>query len=67
VVFSSFDLGLSRALTKLVAEKMGAGRSQELPALIWTAMVLVITRGSVGMMAVSLLSPLKTRKDVIDE
>ena len=33
-----FDLGLSRALIKLVAEKLGAGRENEIPPLIWTGL-----------------------------
>ncbi len=39
--FSLFDLGLGRALTKLVAEKLGHSQNNEnneIPPLIWTAM-----------------------------
>lgn len=54
--FSLFDLGLSRALTKLVAEKLGAGKHQELLALIWTSTFLMIILGIVGALIVSLLS-----------
>ncbi len=39
--FSLFDFGLGRALTKLVAEKLGSGQNNEIPSLIWTAMLLM--------------------------
>ncbi|MEW5961224.1 MAG: oligosaccharide flippase family protein, partial [Chloroflexota bacterium] len=55
--FSLFDLGLGRALTKMVAEKLGAGREQEIPALVWTALFLMVLLGLVGTLVVSLLSP----------
>ncbi len=42
---SLFDLGLSRALTKLVAEKLGEGKDDEIPALIWTAVFLMFGLG----------------------
>jgi len=31
-----FDLGLGRALTQLVAQKLGAGEEREIPSLVWT-------------------------------
>lgn len=54
---SLFDLGLGRALTKLVAEKLGAGREDEIPALVWTALVLMAGLGIAGIIAASALSP----------
>lgn len=53
---SLFDLGFGRALTKLVAEKLGAGKDVELPALIWTAISLMIVLGLVGALIICLLS-----------
>lgn len=55
--FSLFDLGVGRALTKVVAEKLGMGQNQELPALIWTALFLMFLLGLVGALIVTLLSP----------
>ena len=55
--FSLFDLGLGRALTKLVAEKLGKGKNDEIPALIWTAMSLMSALGVLGAVAVAALSP----------
>jgi len=55
--FSLFDLGLGRALTKLVAEKLGKRQSGETPALIWTAMSLMAVLGVLGAIVVAALSP----------
>ena len=43
--FSLFDLGLGRALTKLVAEKLGEERAQEIPAIVWTTLLLMLAFG----------------------
>lgn len=56
--FSLFDLGLGRALTQLVAEKLGAGEDREVPALVWTSLFLMSVMGLVGALVVGLLSPL---------
>jgi O-antigen/teichoic acid export membrane protein len=42
---SLFDLGLGRALTKLVAEKLGTGQTQKIPALIWTSLFIMFFIG----------------------
>ncbi|HIB84841.1 MAG TPA: flippase, partial [Chromatiaceae bacterium] len=55
--FSLFDLGLGRALTKLVAEKLGKGLDDEIPALIWTAISLMTVLGVLGAVVVAALSP----------
>jgi O-antigen/teichoic acid export membrane protein len=55
--FSLFDLGLGRALTKLVAEKLGKGKNNEIYALIWTAMLLMVILGMLGAIVVATLSP----------
>lgn len=46
--FSVFDLGLGRALIVLISEKLGAGRLEEIPALTWTAIWLMLLLGAVG-------------------
>ena len=48
--FSLFDLGLGRALTRLVAEKLGAGKHSEIPALIWTGLISMAALGLAGML-----------------
>jgi len=36
-----FDMGLGRALTKLVAEKLGSNLTSDIPSLIWTALLVM--------------------------
>jgi len=55
--FSLFDLGLSRALTKLVAEKLGEGQEDAVPNLVWTAIILMVGMGVAGGILVGILSP----------
>jgi len=55
--FSIFDLGLGRALTQLVAEKVGAGRVDDVPALTWTAIALTLLLGAVAALAVAGMTP----------
>ncbi len=39
--FSLFDLGLGRAMTKLVAEKLSLRQEGVIPSLIWTSLILM--------------------------
>lgn len=39
---SLLDLGIGRALTKVVAEKIGKGQLQDIPATIWTALFAML-------------------------
>ncbi len=55
--FSLFDLGLARALTQLISKKLGAGQDQEIQALIWTALLLMLVLGLAGTLVMSLFSP----------
>src|SRR6266702_3616059 len=54
---SLFDLGLGRALTQLVARKLGAGEEREIPSLAWTSLLLMVLLGCVGTAAILLISP----------
>jgi O-antigen/teichoic acid export membrane protein len=54
--FSLFDLGLGRALTKLVAEKLGKGLDKEIPNLFWTALLLMLVLGVLGGLFIATLS-----------
>lgn len=54
---SLFDLGLGRALTQLVARKLGAGEEGEIPPLAWTSLLLMSLLGMVGAAVVFLISP----------
>lgn len=55
--FSLFDLGLGRALTQVISEKLGAGLEEEIPALVWTGLALMVVLGMFGALVVLLLSP----------
>ena len=55
--FSLFDLGLGRALTKLIADKLGKGQYDEVPSLIWMAMSLMAVLGVLGTVIAAALSP----------
>jgi O-antigen/teichoic acid export membrane protein len=54
--FSLFDLGLGRALTKVVAEKLGGGKEYELPSLVYTALFLMLGLGVIGALVLEVLS-----------
>lgn len=55
--FSLFDLGLGRALTKLVAEKLGTGDTGDMPELVWTALLMMVALGFLGAGVLLALSP----------
>lgn len=51
--FSVFDLGLSLALTQLVAERLGAGRAEDIPRFVKTALGMI---GLLGIGAAALIA-----------
>jgi len=55
--FSLFDLGLGRALTKLVADRLGAKQEKAIPGLAWTSLLLMLVLGIIGGMVMLLVSP----------
>ena len=55
--FGFFDLGLSRALAQLVAERLGARREAEVPAVIWTGLALALCFSLAGVVTLALLAP----------
>ncbi len=54
---SLFDIGLGRALTQLVAKKLGSGEHHEIPALVWTSLLLMLALGAAGSVAIVAISP----------
>jgi O-antigen/teichoic acid export membrane protein len=54
---SLFDLGLGRALTQLVAKKLGAGEERDIPRVVWTSLLLMLVLGAAGTVAIFLISP----------
>lgn len=55
--FSLFDLGIGRALTKLVAEKIGAQKEHDIPSLVWMSLFLLFLLGLFGGAVTWLISP----------
>lgn len=55
--FNLFDMGLGRALTKLVAERLESGRDNENPGLIRTALAMLLALGVISGGCLWLLSP----------
>jgi O-antigen/teichoic acid export membrane protein len=54
---SLFDIGLGRALTQLVAKKLGSGEDREISALAWTSLLLMLALGAAGTVAIIAISP----------
>jgi O-antigen/teichoic acid export membrane protein len=52
-----FDLGLGRALTQLTAAKLGEGKEQQIPTLVWTSLLLMVGMGAVGTAIIAAISP----------
>lgn len=57
--FSFLDLGMGRALTKIVAERLGEGRTRrEISPTVWLGLGAMLAIGVVGAVVVVLLAPL---------
>ena len=54
--FGLFELGIGRALTKLVADKLGLGEHHAIPGLVWTSLFLMVILGGIGALAIAGLS-----------
>jgi len=55
--FSLFDMGISRALTKFVAEKLGTDAEQEVSSIVSTGVLLMLLLGSAGAIVCWVVSP----------
>ena len=55
--FNLFDLGLGRALTKLVADRLGNNDYQSIPSLVWSALFLMLMLSGAGGLIVLVTSP----------
>lgn len=55
--FNFFDLGMRRAVTKFVAEKLGDGKHDDIPTTVWTALSLMLVMGILGAGIMILISP----------
>ena len=56
--FSLFEFGLARALTQAVAQRLGKGDGEDLPAVAWTALLMMLCLGVVGAVVLASLTPL---------
>jgi O-antigen/teichoic acid export membrane protein len=55
--FSIFDLGLSRATVKFVAENLSPERIHKVPELVWTSLSLLVALGSIGGILAAMFVP----------
>jgi O-antigen/teichoic acid export membrane protein len=55
--FGFLDLGVGRALTKLVSERLGQNNLADIPELIWTGLMLTIVMGVFTGVIMSQISP----------
>ena len=55
--FNLFDLGLGRALTQSIAERLGQGREEEIPGLVRTTLLVMLLLGAAGAVVLASLSP----------
>ncbi|MGI4779696.1 MAG: flippase [Janthinobacterium lividum] len=54
--FSLFDLGLGRAMTQQVARKLAAGRSDEVPSLVKSGLLVTAAMGAIGGLLLTLVA-----------
>lgn len=55
--FSLFDLGLGRAITQLVAVRLGRRDEHEIPRLVWTGLAVMAFLGVIGAVVSCAISP----------
>ncbi len=55
--FNLLELGMGRALTKLLSEKLAAARERDIPPLFWTSLALGFVLASAGALILALASP----------
>jgi O-antigen/teichoic acid export membrane protein len=55
--FGFLDLGLSPALTRLVAQRLAEGREADVPALVGTALAVVLVLGALAGLALAAATP----------
>jgi O-antigen/teichoic acid export membrane protein len=60
--FSLFDLGIGRALTKLVADKLGSNQEHSIAPLAWTSLLLMLGLGVFGAVVTLSIAPLMVHR-----
>src|SRR5262249_26926124 len=60
--FSLFDLGIGRALTKLIADSLSANDESRIPRLVWTSLLLLLLMGCLAGLVCWAISPWLVRR-----
>ena len=60
--FSIFDLGIGRAMTKLISEKLGRRDLDDIPSLVWTGIFFMLLVGLLGTCLLYFFSPLLVKE-----
>lgn len=55
--FGVLDLGLPRALTQAVSQRIGEGREDEAPTVVWTGLSILLVLSALGVMISAALTP----------
>lgn len=55
--FSFFDFGIGRGLTKVISEKIGSNRKEEIPDIFWTSFFLMLAISSFVAIVLILIMP----------
>ncbi len=55
--FSFFDFGIGKALTKIIAEKIGIEQTDEIPAIFWTSFFMMLTISLLGSLILLFFAP----------
>lgn len=55
--FSIFDLGIGRAMTKIISERLGRGDLKDIPYVVWTGILFMLIVGMFGTLILYLFSP----------
>lgn len=60
--FGIFDLGLGRALTKSVADRLGSQKEADVPKIVWTALSMMVVFGILAAALIYFISPWLIKK-----
>jgi O-antigen/teichoic acid export membrane protein len=55
--FGILDLGIGRALTQVIAQRLGSDRKEEIPSIVWSAVSVMGIMAIGGMVLLHILSP----------
>ena len=55
--FSIFDLGIGRAMTKIISERLGRSELDDIPSVVWSGMLFMLVVGLLGTSLLYSFSP----------